>query len=194
MINLLPSDYAQEEKKFVQKMGLLFVGLLIAAIGTYFLFGYIKLSAKNQATNKKLNIAQRKLKSVNERVRFINKTKKKKKRLKKKLEQREKIVGSQINWPSNLKELKNTIPKRSWLKEYRVKEHDQFYITGYTLNRQEVEKIVERFKTSPYFSDISLEVVNKQEVVKSGYQSVKAVHYKLTGVLNSRSDMHEMVE
>lgn len=194
MINLLPSDYTQQEEEFVHKAVLLFVGLLIAAIGAYFLFGYIKLSTKNQLVNKKLNLAQRKLKSVNERVRLINRIKDKKKKLKAKLKRREKIVGSQINWPSNLKELKNIIPERSWLKQYRVKEHDQFYITGYTLNRQEVEKIVDRFKTSPYFTDISLEVVNKKEIVKSGYQSVKAVHYKLTGVLNSRSDTHAMVE
>ncbi|ADL13267.1 PilN domain-containing protein [Acetohalobium arabaticum] len=182
MINLLPSEYKEKRKLNIDKI---LIGVLIFTLLLIPLSYYIKLSLEIKRAEAKLELIDRELDKLKDKSQGLNKLQKEYQSLKTRLHNRKKIVGEKVDWSAVLRELQQVISDESWIKEFKVVSHQSFKITGYTLNNQQLEIMIEKLKTSSYFNDVSIDSSTQKKLVLNGYEDQNTIHYQISGKLRA---------
>lgn len=181
MIDLIPEEYYQQRRLELAKFKQLIViiGLVIAIL--FVGLNYFELVVKNNIVQKKVEMTQQQLQQVRGTTTEVLQLKKQAETLQTKLNQKQEVMGQRVNWALSLQELKTILPATSWLDKYQVSQHKKFQLSGYALQREDLEVIIKRLKKSAYFTDIYVEMTTKTQLSQSGYPERDVFQYQLSG-------------
>lgn len=181
MIDLIPKKYYEERSVKLDKLGLVIAALIIIVLISLAGVNYVRLMVKQNALAKKVQIAREQLQQVRNKTTEVLKLKQDSKKIKSQLEEKQEVMGSRVNWGLILEDLREILPETSWLVQYQINENNEFKLSGYALEQNDLEVVINRFKKSKYFSDIYVELTNQTQFSQSGYPKRVVLQYQLSG-------------
>ena len=181
MINLIPKEYYQERRVELAKFGrlLIIIGVIIAIL--FVGLNYFKLVVSNNVLQEKVQITQQQLQQVRGKTTEVLKLKQQVETLQTRLNQKQEVMGQRVNWALSLQELRRILPASSWLEKYQVNQNKEFQLSGYALQRSDLEVIINRLKESPYFTNIYVKMTTKTQLSRANYLEQNVLQYQLSG-------------
>lgn len=158
-VNLLPRVVREREAIQTRKRKL----LVAAALGVVaiILSGLLFLQ-RLKAEEARLNFVEGELKKIAGIVPQVERLKKEKAAVEKRMKVIEGLLLGRARWLDLLLEMTKTIPSRVWFKSVSLPDKDQVSISAQALSVADISLLMERLKASPRFEEVSLGSVSTE--------------------------------